>query len=73
MIQVEPNIWVFYSGDLNQDESIYILVLPLLFNDNDNFAYGYYTTDLNGDATVDILDFPLQFNNSDNFIYSHHL
>ena len=72
MIQVEPNVWAFYSGDINQDEFIEILDFPLLFNDNDNYAYGYYATDLNGDGTVDILDFPFLFNNSDNFIESIH-
>jgi len=72
MKEMEPGVWAFYTGDINQDETIDILDFPAIYDDNDNFAFGNYVTDLNGDGSVDILDFPLLFDNSDNFIYSAH-
>jgi hypothetical protein len=72
MIQLESGVYGFYTGDLNQDESIDIYDFPSLFNDSDAFSSGYLSTDLNGDGAVDIYDFPLLFNNSDNFIFSNH-
>ena len=65
-------VFGFYSGDINQDESIDLGDFPNLFLDNDNFEVGYKNTDLNGDGSVDLGDFPLIFLNSDNFIFSQH-
>ncbi|MFN7014071.1 MAG: hypothetical protein ACK4ON_07360, partial [Bacteroidia bacterium] len=70
MKNLGSGVFGFYSGDINQDNSIDIADFPALFSDNDNFVFGYFNTDLNGDGSVDIADFPLVFLNTDNFIYS---
>ena len=70
MIEMEPGVWAFYSGDINQDGFIESSDFPILFNSNDNFEEGYLITDLNGDGYVDSSDYPILFNNSDNFIES---
>jgi hypothetical protein len=72
MKEMEPGVWAFYSGDINQDGFIETSDFPILFNSNDNFEEGYLITDLNGDGYVDSSDYPILFNNSDNFIESIH-
>jgi hypothetical protein len=72
MIEIEPGVWAFYSGDINQDGFIEGSDFPLLNNDNDAFAEGYLSTDINGDGFVEGSDYPILNNNSDNFIESMH-
>jgi hypothetical protein len=72
MIEMEPGVWAFYSGDINQDGFIEGSDFPLLNNDNDAFAEGYLSTDINGDGFVEGSDYPILNNNSDNFIESIH-
>jgi hypothetical protein len=72
MIEMEPGVWAFYSGDINQDGFIEGSDFPLLNNDNDAFAEGYLSTDINGDGFVEGSDYPILNNNSDNFIESMH-
>lgn len=56
-VQVEPNVWAIYSGDINQDGAIdafdFVDLDPDVFNGNG----GYLATDLNGDGSVDAFDF----------------
>ncbi|MBL7771285.1 MAG: hypothetical protein JNM95_00335 [Chitinophagaceae bacterium] len=58
-IQLEPNVFGFYSGDVNQDQGIdvfdYIEIDPDIVSGN----FGFLTTDLNGDGVVDSFDFLL--------------
>ena len=72
MIEVEPGVWAFYSGDINQDGFIEAMDFPLINNDNDAFAEGYLSADINGDGFVEAMDYPILNNNSDNFIESMH-
>jgi hypothetical protein len=72
MKEMEPGVWAFYSGDINQDGFIEASDFPLLNNDNDAFAEGYLNTDINGDGFVEASDYPILNNNSDNFIESIH-
>ena len=55
--EVEPSLWAFYSGDINQDGSIdafdYILQDPDIVSG----VSGYLNSDLNGDGTVDAFDY----------------
>jgi Zn-dependent metalloprotease/alpha-tubulin suppressor-like RCC1 family protein len=56
-VQVGVNKWAFFSGDINQDNSIdafdYLLLDPDIISGNG----GYLNTDLNGDGTVDAFDY----------------
>jgi alpha-tubulin suppressor-like RCC1 family protein len=56
-VQVSVNKWAFYSGDINQDNSIdafdYLLLAPDIVSGNG----GYLSTDLNGDGTIDSFDY----------------
>jgi GEVED domain len=55
--EVEPGVWAFYSGDINQDDAIdgfdYILQDPDIILG----ASGYLSTDLTGDGNVDAFDY----------------
>ena len=70
MIEIEPGIWAFYTGDLNHDENVDLLDLSILENDINNFAYNYIATDINGDGNADLLDIPIIEDNINNFIGS---
>jgi subtilisin-like proprotein convertase family protein len=70
MVQVDnaPVRFAFYSGDVNQDETIDASDLSLIDNDAINFAGGYIPTDLTGDSFVDATDFSIADNNAYNFV-----
>ncbi len=72
MKEVEPSIWAFYTGDINQDENVDLLDLGEMEFDIANFAFGYFPTDLNGDGNVDLLDNPMAEENINNFVFSDH-
>jgi hypothetical protein len=72
MIEVEPGVWAFYSGDVNQDGSVDGSDAIEVSNASDDALYGVEITDLNGDGAVDGSDAILVSNNSDNAIYSQH-
>ncbi len=72
MIEVEPGVWAFYSGDITQDENVDLSDLAVFENDALAFLYGYLATDITGDGTVDLIDVPIVENNINNFIYSVH-
>ncbi len=72
MIQIEPGIWAFYTGDINQDEVIDGSDIPELYNDIENSAFGDLNTDLNGDGSVDNSDLPFLFDNSEISIFAIH-
>ena len=72
MIEVEPGVWAFYSGDISLDENIDLTDFLQYENDANNFLSGYLSTDLNGDGSVDLLDAPPLENNISNFIYTIH-
>jgi hypothetical protein len=70
MVEVEPGVWAFYSGDISLDENIDLTDLNLYENDALNFLFGYLPTDINGDGTVDLLDAPILDNNINAFIFT---
>jgi len=72
MVEVEPGVWAFYSGDFNQDENLDLSEYSYFENALNNFLYGYENTDLNGDGSVDLLDAPMLEDNINNFLYSIH-
>ena len=72
MIEVEPGIWAFYSGDVVTDDNIDLLDMALLEFDINEFSFGFIETDINGDGNVDLLDIPVLENNVNNFIFSEH-
>ncbi|MDZ4712872.1 MAG: endonuclease [bacterium] len=57
-----------YSGDVNQDGSVDVTDILLVYNDASNFTEGYVSTDINGDNFVDITDQIIAYNNSSNFV-----
>jgi hypothetical protein len=72
MVEVEPGVWAFYSGDINQDENVDLTDFSLYEDDANNFLYGYLPTDVDGDGSVDLLDSPVLENNINQFIFSNH-
>jgi hypothetical protein len=67
-IEMEPGVFAFYSGDINQDGVVDGLDFGDWENDNNNFAGGYVNTDFNGDGVVDGLDFLIWEPNNNNFV-----
>jgi Zn-dependent metalloprotease len=61
--EVEPGIWAFYSGDVNQDGAIDAFDYITLDTDILNGLTGYHTTDLTGDGAVDAFDYIIQDTN----------
>lgn len=68
LVDTSPDLYAFYSGDVNQDETIDLTDIVLVFNDGNSFLTGYVNTDTNGDQFVDLTDLVITFNNSNNFI-----
>jgi hypothetical protein len=63
--EVEPGVWAFFTGDINQDEFIDGNDFPEFDNDSYNgVSFEYNSTDMNGDGFVDGNDFPVFDNNS---------
>jgi hypothetical protein len=72
-VQVEPGIWAFYTGDLNQDEFIDPFDFADYDADSQNGVNGVYVpTDFNGDGFVDPFDFQVFDENSQNGVVSIH-
>ena len=67
-IEVEPNIWAIYSGDIDQNSSIDNSDFSLWEADANNFATGYISSDLNGDGSVDNSDFSTWETNANAFV-----
>jgi hypothetical protein len=68
-VQVEPGVWAFFTGDINQDEYIDGNDFPLFDQQSASsglFDGTYTATDMNGDGFVDGNDFPVFDNNSFN-------
>ena len=72
MIEVTLGVWAFYSGDINQDETVDNSDSDSLFSDIENSNFGVFATDLNGDGAVDNSDTDTIFINVENSIYSNH-
>ena len=70
--ELEPGVFGFFIGDINQDESIDNSDSSDLFNDIENSNLGFLTTDLNGDGSVDNSDSDNFFNNISNSVFSNH-
>ena len=72
LTQLEPGIFGFFTGDLNQDEAIDNSDSTDLIIDIENSNFGYLSTDLNGDGAIDNSDTDEFFSNVENSIYSYH-
>ncbi|HNB81973.1 MAG TPA: hypothetical protein PLP14_07740, partial [Chitinophagaceae bacterium] len=71
-LEMEPGIFAFFNGDLNQEENIDLLDATILEADVFDFVSGYYDSDLNGDGNTDLLDVPILDMNMFNFVYAQH-
>ncbi len=67
-IDASPLRFGFYSGDVNQDETVDATDLALIDNAAYNFSSGYIPTDVNGDEFIDATDYSIADNNAYNFI-----
>ncbi len=72
-IQVEPGVWAFFTGDLNQDDFVDGNDFPAFDTDSFNGVNSVYVaTDMNGDGFVDGNDFPVFDVNSFNGVLAIH-
>ena len=72
MREIEPGVFAFYQGDINQDGSVDNSDYDQLFPDIENSNFGVVPTDLNGDGAVDNSDTDFIPFNVENSIYSNH-
>jgi len=72
LVDVSPDIWALFSGDINQDQNVDLIDFPTLDYGINHGLFGYYTSDLNGDGNVDLLDFPVLDANIGAGIFSKH-
>ena len=72
MTELEPGVFAFYNGDINQDEVIDNSDTDNLFTDIENSNFGYLNTDLNGDGSTDSSDSDNIFINVVNNVFSTH-
>jgi hypothetical protein len=56
MREMEPGVFAFYNGDVNQDDVIDNSDLDPVYPDIENVNFGVLATDLNGDGIVDNSD-----------------
>ena len=59
--------YCIYSGDIDQDNSIDLSDVILVFNNASNFVSGHVNTDVSGDKTTDLSDIIITYNNSSKF------
>lgn len=67
-VDVAPDLYAFYSGDINNDGLINLTDLIKVSNDASSFTAGYQISDLNGDQTVSLNDLIFAYNNSSKFV-----
>ena len=60
--------YCLYSGDVDQNGSINLTDVLLIYNDACNFVYGNVVNDLNGDNIVDLQDMIIASSNKINFV-----
>ncbi|MBK8551026.1 MAG: hypothetical protein IPL53_08205 [Ignavibacteria bacterium] len=60
--------WCTYSGDVNQDASINLNDVILVYNNANNFVTGYSATDVTGNNITDLSDLLITFNNANSFV-----
>jgi hypothetical protein len=63
------NVYLIYSGDINQDGSIDIFDMQVAENASTNFEFGYISSDCNGDGSPDIFDMQIIENNATMFLF----
>lgn len=68
LIEVEPNVFAIYSGDITQDGVFDNNDFSLWELDANNFQLGYIVTDFDGNLQADNADFSFWEANSNNFI-----
>ena len=67
-INASPLKFGIYSGDVNQEGTVDLSDLLLVYNSSSYFETGYITTDVNADSIADLSDLLLTYNNSKNFV-----
>lgn len=73
MIEIEPGIWAFYSGDVTQDEFMGSDDVSIIDNDNlAGLSFDFLATDINGDGFVGSDDVSIADNNNLAGVFSQH-
>ncbi|MEO8664689.1 MAG: hypothetical protein ABI462_04255, partial [Ignavibacteria bacterium] len=67
-VDVSPDLYAFYSGDVNQDGSINLNDILIIYNDAKNFVSGYVPSDINNDNVTNLNDLLITSNNTSKFI-----
>ncbi len=69
-VQVDssPLRYGIFCGDVDQNGTVDLSDVVLIFNDAANFLQGYLNTDVTGDRMVDLNDLTLTYNNAGKFV-----
>jgi hypothetical protein len=72
MREMEPGVFAFYNGDVNQDQVVDNADLDPMYPDIDNSAFGVLATDINGDGVIDNSDLDNLYINLDNSVFANY-
>ena len=67
-VDTSPVRFADFSGDVNQDGSVNLTDIIVIYNNVQNYSSGYIPTDINGDNITDLTDLIITFNNSSIFV-----
>ncbi|MEP7146291.1 MAG: hypothetical protein ABI792_04730, partial [bacterium] len=67
-VDILPDLYAFYSGDVNQDGSVNLNDILLVYNDANSFISGYVPSDVNNDNVTNLADILITSNNFAKFI-----
>lgn len=62
-VDISPVKFAVYGGDINQDGTVDVDDLVLIYNDEINITSGYINTDVTGDNFADVTDLIICYNN----------
>jgi len=67
-VNTSPVRYPVYSGDVNQNGTLDLADVLLVYNDASEFASGYRNTDVTGNDITDLSDLVLTYNNANSFV-----
>ncbi|MBK8553988.1 MAG: hypothetical protein IPL53_24250 [Ignavibacteria bacterium] len=68
LVDSSPLRYALFSGTVNQDISIDLTDVLLVYNEAISFTTGYVNTDVTGENVTDLTDLLITYNNSTMFI-----
>lgn len=68
LVSNSPVRYAIYSGDVNQNGTVDLTDVLMIYNDANEFVTGYRNTDVTGNDVTDLTDVVLTYNNANTFV-----